>query len=456
MYPKYVLIGLLFYPCFQMFCQMMERPIVVVIPSYNNAFWYKKNIDSVMQQEYQNVRIIYCDDCSTDGTGDLVHEHVFNTGRLNRDVTMIRNKSRVGSLANIYHMVHQCADDEIVVVLDGDDWFAHNRVLQVINTAYADSGVWATYGSLVTQPGGYRQQSGYFPDIVEQGNSYRRYDWICVAPRTFYAGLFKQIKLSDLLYQGSFFAAAGDVAYMIPMLEMAAGKYTYIDDILYIYNWENQYNDFKKAPGMQLNYAWYIRSRQWYKPCSSYKDAYVSHPISIIACVKEENVTEILSWIANHVKGDYTITIIEDGPLFLQQCCKALADSGDVVCMITDALLNNDIIINLDTCAYWMHKTKAEAVHFLSKTREYRSACVLRSPPLNYCRDGIWAWQPIYGEFGWKRVYDLRGGLYNREQLIRAAENFYSSSLAAYQQILNQFNVDPSTVCLLIGEKEDQ
>src|SRR3989304_6153185 len=45
-----------------------EKPIVVVIPSYNNKQWYQKNLDSVLTQNYHNFRIIFIDDASPDGT----------------------------------------------------------------------------------------------------------------------------------------------------------------------------------------------------------------------------------------------------------------------------------------------------------------------------------------------------------------------------------------------------
>ncbi len=53
-----------------------ERPIAIVIPSYNNEKWYLKNLDSILHQHYGNYRIIYVNDCSGDGTAALVEEHL--------------------------------------------------------------------------------------------------------------------------------------------------------------------------------------------------------------------------------------------------------------------------------------------------------------------------------------------------------------------------------------------
>ncbi|MDZ4124183.1 MAG: glycosyltransferase, partial [Hydrogenophaga sp.] len=53
-----------------------EKHIVVVIPSYNNVQWYKRNLLSIFLQKYNNYSIIYTDDCSTDGTAALVEAFI--------------------------------------------------------------------------------------------------------------------------------------------------------------------------------------------------------------------------------------------------------------------------------------------------------------------------------------------------------------------------------------------
>ncbi len=76
-------------------------PIVVVIPSYNNKDWYKRNLDSVFNQKYHNYRVIYLDDASPDGTGPLVKGYI-KEKKQNHRVKFIQNEKRVGALANTY------------------------------------------------------------------------------------------------------------------------------------------------------------------------------------------------------------------------------------------------------------------------------------------------------------------------------------------------------------------
>ena len=48
----------------------------IVIPSYNNALWYKQNLDSIAIQNYPNWHAYYINDHSTDKTGELVERYV--------------------------------------------------------------------------------------------------------------------------------------------------------------------------------------------------------------------------------------------------------------------------------------------------------------------------------------------------------------------------------------------
>ena len=52
-----------------------DTKFIYIVPSYNNKDWYKRNIDSMISQKNTNWHMIYIDDCSDDGTFDLVKEY---------------------------------------------------------------------------------------------------------------------------------------------------------------------------------------------------------------------------------------------------------------------------------------------------------------------------------------------------------------------------------------------
>jgi len=238
-----------------LFGSVPEKPFVVVIPSYKNADWYQKNLDSVFYQNYSNYRVVYVDDCSPDRTADLVSRYVLDHGQSER-FTLVRNIERKLKAFNFYHAIHQlCDDEEIVVELDGDDWLASPDVLSILNEVYLDPNIWMTYGSYTsTRP--FKNCCGEYPQRVIDQNAYRRFGFRTGIPeifhvywktghlRTFYAWLFKRIDVEDFKLDGEFVSMAVDQCYMYPLLELSGGRFKYIRDILYVYNRENVLNDW--------------------------------------------------------------------------------------------------------------------------------------------------------------------------------------------------------------------
>ena len=161
-----------------------ENPFVIVTASYNNKDWYKKNLDSVFAQNYTNYRVIYVNDCSPDGTGDLVEQYIKEKGMEDR-VTLIKNTERCGALANQYKAIHSCKDEEIIVILDGDDWFPNGNVLSYLNKVYADGTIWLTYGQFREYPGGGVGFCSLMPDEIVSGNKFRDHNHIPSHLRTF-------------------------------------------------------------------------------------------------------------------------------------------------------------------------------------------------------------------------------------------------------------------------------
>lgn len=251
--------------------ELPEKPFVIVIPSYKNKNWYKRNLDSVFDQEYTNFRIIYIDDCSPDNTGQLVKEYACEKGQQDK-IMVIINEERMGATANIYKAAHLCLPEEIIVSLDGDDWLAHPWVLNHLNSIYQDPNIWLTYGQFQWWP---KNVPGFChpvpPHILEQ-NKIREYGWVTTALRTYYAGLYQKIKKEDLLYQDKFYFMAGDLAIMFPMVEMAGAHSKFVSEILYIYNTESNINDHKVNGNQQVDLGNIVREKPRYSKIETFMD----------------------------------------------------------------------------------------------------------------------------------------------------------------------------------------
>ncbi|BDC34105.1 hypothetical protein Noda2021_00630 [Candidatus Dependentiae bacterium Noda2021] len=243
-----------------------SKTFKIITASYNNSEWYQKNLLSLFVQNYRNWHLIYIDDCSTDGTAQLVEDFV-KEHAMDHYVTIVKNKERRGHLANQYDAIHACNKDEIIVILDGDDWFAHDGVLSYLNTIYQDPDVWLTYGQFWYWKRNKKGICKPLPqDILRHGKVRTHRPFTTSHVRTFYAGLYQGIDLQDLCYQNDLLPMCVDVATMMPMIEMAGTRIRYIDDILYIYNDSNRLSFFHDRRKQQEEIESFIRQKPAYHP----------------------------------------------------------------------------------------------------------------------------------------------------------------------------------------------
>jgi glycosyltransferase involved in cell wall biosynthesis len=250
---------------------LVQQPMVVVIPSYKNADWYERNLASVYGQNYQNYSVIYVDDASPDGTGDLVQSYIKKMHQEDR-TTLIKNSKNQGAMANLYHAIHSCSPDSIIVTLDGDDWFAKDSVLELINKIYNKYDVLLTYGSYQHYP--YQGIAGahcrQVPHHIFVNRAYRTMHLFMLShQRTFKAHLFQAIAQEDLMYEGVFFDTLSDVAMMYPMAEMAGSRIMHVPDMLYVYNLATPLNDHKLRRKRQTLCSKVIKQRPVYAVLSA-------------------------------------------------------------------------------------------------------------------------------------------------------------------------------------------
>ncbi|MCH9621152.1 MAG: hypothetical protein S4CHLAM20_05680 [Chlamydiia bacterium] len=239
----------------------IEKKLVVCIASFNNEKYFKRNLSSVFSQNYSNYRVIYVDDASTDETFNLVSDYIKESGYKDK-VELIRNDSNLGAMCNHYNMVSSCDDDEIIVTLDGDDWFLTDSALQRVNQAYLDPNVWVTYGSFRHWPGKWESKNICVPleDLKEGRHREQEFIWSHI--RTFYAGLFKQIPIKQFKNdEGLFFSVACDVAIMLNLIDLAREHVYCIPEILYSYNVETPIRDFRKGKRKMRRVTKFISER---------------------------------------------------------------------------------------------------------------------------------------------------------------------------------------------------
>lgn len=245
-----------------------QRPkfFCIIITAYNCESYVEKNLTSVLEQKYDNYKVVYIDDASTDRTVQIAIETI---ARYKVDVKLKSNSCRLLRGENVFRAVSEdCPPDSITVLVDGDDWLAHDGVLDTLNNIYQTKNIWMTVGGLEYFPPVPTPPNLYYPDDWISRNDYRITRWTAPHLVSFFTWLFYSVKKQDLLMRGEFIKYAEDFAMIIPMLEMTNGRFYSCanDKAMYVYNRLNPLGTVKNNRFEQVEAEIYVRSLKKYSP----------------------------------------------------------------------------------------------------------------------------------------------------------------------------------------------
>lgn len=432
---------------------VQEKKLVIVVTSFNNAEWCVKNLETIFFQMnpensglYQNYRVIVIDDNSYDGNAEYIEKYIDDCNQRHR-VILIKNKVRKRKMANLYYALQLCEPDEIVFDFDGDDFLADNQVFSLINSIYQNEKVWITYGSFINWP---TNQMGYCkeldPDLVEK-RLLRKKWWMPGQLRTFYAWLFHQILLQDLLfsgpyYRGQFFPANADLAIYYPMMEMAGLHYEFISKVIYIRNVATPLNDFKVNKEIQILGSKLIRDKELYprlkNPLPDYFKQFSHQKLDIIFFSNNQSDAQKFVTSCNRLtRNGNAIYIMTNENITIDQSnnsCKVSVITTTPSSFKTElnSLLNKCapyLIFAHDTIIFTEYIDFSESILALEKSFAYASFYALGCnktisrtgmgepvPALNQINETLFAWGFGYAEaHDWKKYNNRECTLYRTQ-----------------------------------------
>ena len=101
--------------------------VSILTAVYNTATYLPQCIESVLAQTHRDWQLICIDDCSTDGSLDIINRYAASDSR----ITVVRNAENQGQAkARNAGLLH--ADGEIVTMLDSDDWIAPDALEKIV------------------------------------------------------------------------------------------------------------------------------------------------------------------------------------------------------------------------------------------------------------------------------------------------------------------------------------
>lgn len=228
-----------------------QRKIVVISPFWNAENYIRNNILSVAQQDYNNYVHILIDDASDDNSYQIAKETIETLpDKIQSKFRLIRNSENKGAIANQIIGIGHCTKDDIVMLLDGDDWLINNNtIFHYYNDLY-DQGYEFTYGSMWSLVDNIPLISQEFPIEVKKTRSYRNHHFNWKIPythlRTSLAKYFLTLDTSKFKVNGEWMKSGHDNPLFYELIEQVDPNKVYCNrEIVCNYNDVNPLNDYK-------------------------------------------------------------------------------------------------------------------------------------------------------------------------------------------------------------------
>lgn len=209
---------------------------------WNSAPYIEQYIRSIKNQSDGDFIVHLIDDVSSDSSLELYSKFIENDTRFN----LVANKTKKYKLKNLDDLLSDSSlikDDDIIIEVDGDDYLAHNDVIKHIRLFYQNNpGILISNSRYKFLNGsiGYSNHTD-IPSLRYSGFPFSHL-------RSWKTSLWRDVDKRYFIDPSTneFFKTAADLAYSIPMLELAGqDRYLHNPEIMLVYNNQNPHNDDK-------------------------------------------------------------------------------------------------------------------------------------------------------------------------------------------------------------------
>jgi glycosyltransferase involved in cell wall biosynthesis len=121
---------------------MKELPLVSVsLLTYNHQEFIHKAIESVLDQDYDNLEIVIVDDCSTDNNWKIIQDY---ENKFPAKIKAFRNTENLGVTGNSNEVLKHCTG-KFIAFFSGDDLFLPGKISKQVAVMERDQSVVLCY-----------------------------------------------------------------------------------------------------------------------------------------------------------------------------------------------------------------------------------------------------------------------------------------------------------------------
>lgn len=374
----------------------MKNKFIILITAYNDEKWVEYNIASILNQTYNNYKVLYYDDASTDNTFKAVKKIVQDN---NKFIVTTREKN-MQALFSYEECIKQIKEDEILVCMSADDWLYDDNVLKNLNDYYNNNDVWMTYGKYIDWDGENTNipstQNTHYPDFIHEYSLYRKDYWRASHLRTFKGSLLKKVDLSEFKsdISNSYFDHAADLALTYPCLEMCGkDKIGVLDFYSYVYNTSpevSQRTRNRENDNSNQKYEFEIRNRKVYSKLKNINGIPKKLPqVNVWDYPLENNsIPTNFSYVYKQLNGEFDITILNDANILKYLNNKIPISKGKIIADIHESP-NYSIEQNRVYIEVLKNYKKFDKIISFNKELEHLPNFQLRLPSLSVLNKNI-------------------------------------------------------------------
>ena len=216
-----------------------QRRIVVISPFRNADAYIQNHVRSIAQQDYDNYLHILIDDKSDNR---INFNEMFSdlSDDIKSKIVIRQNDIRKGAVQNQLNAINDFVkEDDIVMLLDGDDWLINNNtIFHYYNDLY-DQGHDFTYGSMWSL-------ADNIPLIAQDWKDGNSYPWKIPYThlRTMSGSIAKRVSKENYIVDGEWMMSGADNPLFRETISYANNPIA-VKEIMVVYNDVNPLNDYK-------------------------------------------------------------------------------------------------------------------------------------------------------------------------------------------------------------------
>ena len=256
-----------------------DTNFIIIVTFYNLTYnELNRCLKSIDRQKYKKYKVCIVNDCSNKNLNQLDKiENKYNNKKRYKYIKKDKNEGQISSIVEGLKVLKP-KNEDVIVLVDGDDELYDKYVLSYLNKIYKNNDINLTFGNYVLRTknkiGNKIIRPCYKYNLIDMlnKNSFRKN--LKFGPshlKTFKYKLFKKIKEKDLKKDNKYIRTSTDLTMMFPMLEMSRNKFMCIDKPLYIYTNDHPNSLRNKEKQDQVAMSKYVRQLKKYDDILEHK-----------------------------------------------------------------------------------------------------------------------------------------------------------------------------------------